>query len=75
MTEGIWDILMQAGQENRTLYIVSVPQIVGHGFVNFGSAWVEPMDIMRVSLWSHMALSEVEALRELKQLQGMQWTQ
>jgi hypothetical protein len=50
--------------------IISVPEIVGHGCVNFGSTWVEPMDIMRVPIWSFVALSKVEALRELKQLQG-----
>jgi hypothetical protein len=45
-------------------YITSVPNLVGHGFVTFGSTWAKLMDIKGDSIWAVLALVKVKALNE-----------
>jgi hypothetical protein len=35
-----------------------------------GSAWVNPMDIKRASIWEVLALAKVEVVKELQQHWG-----
>jgi hypothetical protein len=46
---------------------MSVPNLVRHRFVTFGSAWAKLMDIKRDSIWTVLALAKVKALKEPQQ--------
>jgi hypothetical protein len=54
-------------QQPKKTCIMSVPNLVGHGFVTFGSAWAKLMDIKRNSIWTVLVLAKVKALKEPQQ--------
>jgi hypothetical protein len=67
MTEGIWDILLQAGKKKYSS-ILSVSHLVQHRSMTSACAWAELMDIRDIrsaSIWRNLALAQVEVLKVL----------
>jgi hypothetical protein len=48
---------------------MSEAHLAEHGA--FGSAWVEPMDIQRASIWRGLTLAKVEALKDPERQRGL----
>jgi hypothetical protein len=49
-----------AARSPREEDIMSLPHLVGHRSMAFGSAWVEAMGIRKASVWRVQALKEHE---------------
>jgi hypothetical protein len=63
MTESVWDILLTAAQE-KMLLCHCLPWMT----MTFASAWVQPVDIMWVSIRRVLVLAKVMALIEPKRV-------
>jgi hypothetical protein len=60
MTEGIWNIPLRSPRDDDTM---SMPHLVRHRSMIFGSARVQPMEIKRASVWKVLALPKTEAVK------------
>jgi hypothetical protein len=62
-----WHLGYPAASSPKEDGIISVPHLVGHRSMTFGSAWVESKEITRASIWRVLALAKAEALKRPEQ--------